>query len=98
MEGRILEPPLEELVRIKIAYLNRRLFWQGFRYGSVMRKGLTEDKVAQVENYEDNRVFTTREKGAIRYAENLAVDYDAIDNDEFLVSLQQYFSDAQMSS
>ena len=94
MEGRILEPPLKELVRIKIAYLNRRLFWQGFRYASVMRKGLTEDKVAQV----DNRVFTTREKGAIRYAENLAVDYDAIDNDEFLVSLQQYFSDAQMSS
>ena len=61
-----------------------------------MQKGLTEEKIAQLENYQDSPAFSPREKSAIRYAEKLAVDYDSIDNDEFFVGLQQHFSDAEI--
>ena len=61
-----------------------------------MQKGLTEEKIAQLDNYEDSPAFTPREKSAIRYAEKLAIDYDSMDNDEFFVGLQQHFSDAEI--
>ena len=61
-----------------------------------MRKGLTEEKIAQLENYQDSPAFSPREKSAIRYAEKLAVDHDSIDNDEFFIGLQQHFSDAEI--
>ena len=41
-------------------------------------------------------IFTPREKSAIRYAEKLAIDYDAIDNDEFFLGLQQHSSDVEI--
>ena len=61
-----------------------------------MQKGLTEEKIAQLENYEDSPAFTPREKSAIRFAEKLAIDYDSIDNDEFFIGLQRHFSDAEI--
>ena len=61
-----------------------------------MQKGLTEEKIAQLENYQDSPAFSPREKSAIRYAEKLAVDHDSIDNDEFFIGLQQHFSDAEI--
>ena len=61
-----------------------------------MQKGLTEDKIAQLEDYENSPAFTPREKSAIRFAEKLAIDCDSIDNDEFFLGLQQHFSDAEI--
>ena len=61
-----------------------------------MQKGLTEEKIAQLENYHDSPAFSPREKSAIGYAEKLAVDHDSIDNDEFFTGLQQHFSDAEI--
>lgn len=61
-----------------------------------MQKGLTEEKIAQLENYEDSPVFTPREKSAIRFAEKLAIDYDSMDNDEFFIEMRQHFSDAEI--
>ena len=61
-----------------------------------MQKGLTEEKIAQLEDYENSPAFTPREKSALRYAEKLAVDVDAMDNDEFFSGLQQHFTDAEI--
>lgn len=61
-----------------------------------MRKGLTEEKIAQLEDYENSPAFTPREKSALRFAEKLAIDYDSIDNDEFFIGLQQHFTDAEI--
>ena len=61
-----------------------------------MQKGLTEDEIAQREDYENSPAFTPREKSASRFAEKLAIDYDSIDNDDFFIGLQQHFSDAEI--
>ena len=61
-----------------------------------MQKGLTEEKVAQLEDYENSSVFTLREKSALRFAEKLAIDYDSIDNDEFFIGMQKHFSDEEI--
>ncbi len=51
-----------------------------------MQKGLTEEKIAPLGGYENSPAFTPREKSALRFSEKLAMDYDSIDTDEFLIS------------
>ena len=62
-----------------------------------MQRGLTEEKIAQLEDYENSPAFTPREKSALRYAEKLPVDNDSMDNNEFFIGLPQHFTDAEIA-
>ncbi len=58
-----------------------------------MEKGLTEDKIAQLDA--ETNTYTPRETLALEYAERLAVDHHNID-DDFFVRLREVFSDAEV--
>ena len=58
-----------------------------------MEKGLTEDKIAQLDAETNN--YTQRETLALEYAERLAVDHHNID-DGFFERLHEVFSDAEV--
>ena len=60
-----------------------------------MQGGLTEEKIAALESYQENDAFTPREKVALRFAELMALDHHAID-DDFFRALRVQFTDAQI--
>jgi len=58
-----------------------------------MGKGLTEDKISELDQVNNN--FSSRERAAINFAEKLAIDHHSI-NDDFFKELQKEFSDAEI--
>lgn len=58
-----------------------------------MEKGLTEDKIAQLDA--ETNQFSQRERLALAYAEMLATRHHEID-DDFFASLKTQFSDAEI--
>ncbi len=58
-----------------------------------MEKGLTEEKISQMDA--ETNSYTPRERLALAYAERLAVDHHNID-DDFFAELHNVFSDAEV--
>lgn len=59
-----------------------------------MHDGLTEEKIAQIDAYQDSDAFTAQEKLALHFAEKMALSHHEID-DEFFRELRAEFSDAE---
>jgi alkylhydroperoxidase family enzyme len=60
-----------------------------------MDKGLTEERIAEIPNYEFSQVLTRREKLALKLAEKMGIEHQAID-DEFTMLLRGEFSEAEI--
>jgi len=60
-----------------------------------MDAGLTEAKIAAVGEYRTSPLFSDRERLAIEFAEKMALDHQAID-DNFFGRLRAEFNDAQI--
>jgi alkylhydroperoxidase family enzyme len=60
-----------------------------------MEQGLTEDKIAWLDDPARSTAFTSRERMALEYAEKMAVDHHAID-DGFFERLRREFDDAEI--
>jgi alkylhydroperoxidase family enzyme len=60
-----------------------------------MQDGLTEEKIAALDRYQESEAFTPQEKLALRFAELMALDHHAID-DDFFRALRERFTDAQI--
>lgn len=60
-----------------------------------MQQGLDDDLYQQVSTYYTNDAFTDREKLAIEYAEQFAIDPAQI-TDEFVARLNEHFSNEEI--
>ena len=60
-----------------------------------MQQGLTEEKIAALDTYQESNAFTPQEKIALRFAEHMALRHHEID-DDFFRALRVQFSDAQI--
>ena len=60
-----------------------------------MHKGLSEEKIAQLDLPQEKQSFSPREKLAIRFAEKMALDHRSID-DAFVADLRASYSDAEI--
>ncbi|MBI3827498.1 MAG: hypothetical protein HY294_16010 [Candidatus Rokubacteria bacterium] len=60
-----------------------------------MQQGLTEEKIAALDTYQESDAFTAQEKIALRFAELMAMSHHAID-DNFFRALRAQFTDAQI--
>lgn len=60
-----------------------------------MQQGLDDDLYQQVGTYYTNDAFTPREKLAIEYAEQFAIDPSQVD-DAFIGRMQEHFSDTEI--
>jgi len=56
---------------------------------------LTEDKIAEIADWQDSDAFTVRERLALRFAEKLALDHKSLD-DDFFGKLAAHFSDPEI--
>jgi alkylhydroperoxidase family enzyme len=60
-----------------------------------MDKGLNEERIAEIPNYEFSQVLTRREKLALKLAEKMGIEHQAVD-DAFMTLLQNKFSDPEI--
>ena len=60
-----------------------------------MQHGLTEDKIAALDAYQESNAFTPKEKVALRFAELMALSHHEID-DDFFRALRAQFTDPQL--
>jgi alkylhydroperoxidase family enzyme len=64
------------------------------RYAGARHAGLTEDKVAAI-NDEHSPLISPRERAALHFAEKLAVDHHKIDDAQW-AELRRHFSEAEV--
>jgi len=60
-----------------------------------MDKGLTEECIAEIPNYEFSEVLSRREKLALKLAEKMGIEHQAVD-DDFMNLLRREFSEAEI--
>jgi alkylhydroperoxidase family enzyme len=60
-----------------------------------MDKGLTEERIAEIPNYEFSSVLTRREKLVLKFAEKMGVEHQAVD-DTFMTLLRTEFSEPEI--
>lgn len=85
-----LEPRLKELVRLRIATLN------GCKTCKAARLDPTISEEEALQGVDDpSYSFTQRERAAIAFAEQMAVDHFAID-DEAIRNMREHFSEAEL--
>jgi alkylhydroperoxidase family enzyme len=60
-----------------------------------MQGGLTDEKIAALENDQESDAFTPGEEIALRFAERMALNHHTIDDDLFR-ALRVQFTDAQI--
>ncbi|MBJ7336813.1 carboxymuconolactone decarboxylase family protein [Mycolicibacterium sp.] len=87
-----LPPRLIELVRLRIAFFNQCRSCMALRYDS---DTVDENAVCSLERPEEAVDLTAAEKSALRFAELLATDHLAIDDDVY-ADLRKYFTEAQL--
>ena len=92
----ILPHTLKELCRIKISVAHHCGYCSTVRSKVAQSEGLTEDKVAQLDNYKTSDVFTDRERAAIHYATLFKAGDDSVDSDEVYDDLRKHFSEEEI--
>lgn len=61
-----------------------------------MDKGLNEEKIKEIENYEVSDVLTRREKLALKFAEKMGIEHRSVD-DKFFGLLREEFTDPEIA-
>ena len=59
-------------------------------------RGLTEEKIAEIKNFETSELFTERERAALRFAGLFKSGDDAIDSDEVYDNLKRHFTEEEI--
>jgi len=85
------DPVLVELARIRISQLVESDFDVALRYKPAAEAGLTEDKIGEIADYPTSPLFTERERAALEFTEQFALQSSSI-SDEDCGRLQQYVS------
>ena len=58
-------------------------------------KGLTEEKIAEIVNFEVSEILTRKEKLALKFAEKMGIEHKSVD-DEFFELLRSEFSEPEI--
>lgn len=94
-EERQLPDRLVELVRLRVAFWNQCRSCMAVRYEDGIADGVTEELVCSLERPHDAPDLTDAERVAIRFADLLATNHLAIDDDTF-AGLREHFSDPEI--
>ena len=84
---------LHELVRMRVALLNRCTVCMDWRNDAAFAAGVTEDLLRNVERWSDHPGFTTAERVALEYTERYCTDSAGID-DALLARLGEHLDPA----
>jgi len=87
-----LEPVLRSLVTVCVSQINGCAFCVDINSATVLKRGVDQEKLANLADFEHSDLFTLREKAALSYAK--AVTYsDQQPNSGHFEALHRYFDD-----
>lgn len=92
----VLPHKLKEMCRIKISVAHQCGYCSTVRSNVAKTEGLTEEMIDALNSYETSKLFSVREKAALRYAELFKQGEHAIDKDEVYADLAKHFSDEEI--
>ncbi len=93
----VLPHRLKEMCRIKISVAHQCGYCSTVRSKVAQAEGLTEDMINDLLNdFQNSKLLTPREKAALRYADLFKQGEHAIDKDEVYSDLQKHFSDEEI--
>jgi AhpD family alkylhydroperoxidase len=96
LNGGIVPVPLKELCRILISVKHFCGYCSTVRSSVARAHGLTEEKVAALEEFETSPLFTARERAALRFAGKFKQGDDGIDSDDVYADLKAHFSEEEI--
>ena len=76
-----IEPALKQLVELKTARLNGCEYSVDLLEGCLLRKGIGEAKLRELDFYEESTLFDDQEKSALKFTERMVLD--AVDDTLF---------------
>jgi len=92
----LLPHKLKEMCRIKISVAHQCGYCSTVRSNVAKAEGLTEDMIDALNDYQNSKLFTPREKAALSYAELFKQGEHAIDKDEVYDDLRKAFSEEEI--
>ncbi|HEY6023928.1 MAG TPA: carboxymuconolactone decarboxylase family protein [Pseudolabrys sp.] len=92
----VLPHKLKEMCRIKISVAHQCGYCSTVRSNVAKAEGLTEEMINDLFSYETSKLFTAREKAALRYADLFKQGEHAIDRDEVYQDLSTHFTDEEI--
>jgi AhpD family alkylhydroperoxidase len=81
---------LRSLVTVRVSQLNHCAFCVDLNSATLMRRGVSQDKVAQLPRWRESNLYSAREAAALAYAE--AMTLNTVDDDVF-AGLKPHFDD-----
>jgi AhpD family alkylhydroperoxidase len=92
----VLPHKLKEMCRIKISVAHQCGYCSTVRSNVAKAEGLTEAMIDALNDYQNSKLFTPKEKAALRYAELFKQGEHAIDKDEVYQELSKQFTDEEI--
>ncbi len=87
-----IEPALRSLVTVRVSQINWCAFCVDINSATVLRRGVNEEKLAALHEFEASECFTEREKAALAYAEAMTFS-DKRTAPEHFARLRAHFDD-----
>jgi AhpD family alkylhydroperoxidase len=90
-----LSPELRSLLSNRISQLNHCEFCLDISAGSLLKQGVSQEKLWQVEKYQTSDLFNEKEKAALKYADLVTTGHRIVSKEEFQ-KLKQFFSENEI--
>jgi AhpD family alkylhydroperoxidase len=87
-----IDPVLRSLVTVRVSQLNGCRFCIDINSATLLKSGVSPDKVKTLSSWQTSSLFTDRERACLEYAEAVTLDSNAI-NEELLEQLKRHFDD-----
>ena len=87
-----LEPALRSLLTVRVSQINHCRFCVDINSATLLRRGMSEDKLWALEDWRSSHLFDERERAALGYAEAMTLSDREVD-DALMARLRQHFDD-----
>jgi AhpD family alkylhydroperoxidase len=96
LNGGILPIPMKEVVRILISTKHFCGYCSTVHSNVAKARGLTQEKVAAIVDFETSDLFDEREKAALRFATKFKMGDDGVDSDAAYDDIKRHFTEEEI--
>jgi len=87
-----IEPALRSLLTVRVSQINHCPFCVDINSATLMKRGVSSDKVEALDRWRHSNLFSAREQAALDYAEAMTCSDRSVD-DTLMAQLKQHFDD-----
>jgi AhpD family alkylhydroperoxidase len=87
-----VEPALRSLLTVRVSQINHCAFCVDINSATMLKRGISEDKLAALANWRDSPLFSERERVALDYAETVTVT-DGVVTDQLRATLRHHWDE-----